>query len=115
KDNHEAYLMGENTYVMHLPKDIPAENFWSTTVYDADTRSIIQNGVEKQSVSGYDNPEINQDGSYDIYFSPEKPKDAKNWVKTIPGKGWFTYIRIYGPQQAFFDQNWKPDNIKIVK
>lgn len=115
KDNHETYLMGENTYVMHLPKDIPAENFWSATVYDADTRSIIQNGVEKQSVSGYDKPEINQDGSYDIYFSPEKPKNAKNWVKTIPGKGWFTYIRIYGPQQAFFDQNWKPDNIKIVK
>ena len=27
--------------------------------------------------------------------------------KTIPGKGWFVYIRLYGVQQAFFDKTWQ--------
>lgn len=30
--------------------------------------------------------------------------------KTIPGKGWFVYFRIYGPGQPAFDGSWQlPD------
>jgi len=35
----------------------------------------------------------------------------KNWVKTLPGIGWFTYFRLYGPLALFFEQTWKPDDI----
>jgi hypothetical protein len=44
----------------------------------------------------------NSDGSTDLYFGPEAPagKPAKNWVKTLPGKAWFTYFRFYGPTQS---------------
>jgi hypothetical protein len=35
----------------------------------------------------------------------------KNWIKTIPGKGWFTYLRFYSPTEAFFNQTWRPDDI----
>ena len=38
----------------------------------------------------------------------------KNWVKTIPGEGWFAYIRLYGPLESYFDQTWKPDDIVKV-
>jgi hypothetical protein len=49
----------------------------------------------------------NRDGSVDVYFGPSAPvgKDA-NWVQTIPGKGWFSYFRFYGPTEAFFDKSW---------
>ena len=30
------------------------------------------------------------------------------WIKTIPGKGWWSVLRIYGPQAASFDGTWKP-------
>jgi hypothetical protein len=34
-----------------------------------------------------------------------------NWVQSIPGKGWFTYMRFYGPTKSFFDKTWiMPDN-----
>ena len=77
------------------------------------TRSLLQNGMPKPSVNSFDGPEQNDDGSYDIFFGPEAPAGKeKNWVKTVPGKGWFTYIRLYGPLEAFFDQTWKPDDLR---
>ncbi|MBP2486926.1 hypothetical protein JOH50_002653 [Rhizobium leguminosarum] len=39
------------------------------------------------------------DGSTTIYFGPDQPKYVKrgNWVQTVPGKGWFTILRLYSP------------------
>jgi hypothetical protein len=51
-----------------------------------------------------------------MYFGPEAPKDANaNWIKTVPGRGWFSAMRFYSPTQTFFDQSWKPGNIERVK
>jgi len=81
------------------------------TLYDPMTRSLLQNGMPKPSVNSFDGPEQNADGSYDVFFGPEAPAGKeKNWVKTVPGKGWFAYIRLYGPLEAFFEQSWKPDD-----
>ena len=50
----------------------------------------------------------NADGSITLYFGPQAPagKEA-NWVKTVPGKGWFGIFRLYGPGQKWFDRTWK--------
>ena len=112
KDASGAYLDGGQNYRLRLPAGIPAKNFWSVTVYDAETRSLLQNGQPKPSISTYDQPEVNADGAIDIYFGPSAPAGKeKNWVKTLPGQGWFTYIRFYGPLAPFFEQTWKPDDI----
>jgi hypothetical protein len=112
RDAEDNFLMGENNYKLHLPSGIPAKDFWSATVYHPDTRSLLQNGQDKPSVSTYDDPIFNDDGSIDIYFGPEAPEGfEKNWVKTIPGEGWFAYIRLYGPLESYFDQSWKPDDV----
>ena len=116
RDAEDNFLMGENSYKLHLPPGIPAKDFWSVTVYHPDTRSLLQNGKAKPSVSTYDDPIVNKDGSIDIFFGPEAPEGMeKNWVKTIPGEGWFTYIRLYGALEPFFDQTWKPDDVVKVK
>jgi hypothetical protein len=39
----------------------------------------------------------------------------KNWVKTVPGKGWFSLIRLYGPGKSFFDRTWKPGDFEKIK
>jgi hypothetical protein len=53
-----------------------------------------------------DNPAPNGDGSVDIYFGPASPGVGKNWLRTLPDKGFFVILRIYGPTQTFFDQTW---------
>ena len=112
RDSNGEFLMGENTYKLHLPPGIPAKDFWSVTLYHPDTRSLLQNGTFKPSVNSYDEPVINEDGSVDLYFAPVAPEGKeKNWVKTLPGEGWTTLIRFYGPLEPYFDQTWRPDDI----
>ncbi|MBK6709626.1 MAG: DUF1214 domain-containing protein [Chloroflexi bacterium] len=72
------------------------------TVYDAETRSLLQNGQPKPSISTHDQPDVNPDGSVDIYFSPGTPEGKeKNWVQTVPGKGHFVWGPPIRPAGAF--------------
>ena len=80
-------------------------------VYDPQTRSMLQS---KESPYPSKNNKRNQDmvsnadGSIDLYFGPKPPAGQEaNWVKTVPGKGWFGIFRLYGPEQAWFDRTWK--------
>ena len=56
----------------------------------------------------------NPDTSVDVYFGPVVPKGKEsNWVQTVPGKGWNTLLRIYGPLQPWFDKTWRPGEIEL--
>jgi hypothetical protein len=114
-DANGNFLRGSQAYVLHLPPDIPAAILWSVTVYDPVTGSGLDNGQPFPSLSTTDKPIQNSDGSTDIYFGPQSPGAGKNWIGTVAGKGWFTLLRLYGPTKAFFDQTWKPDDIKKIQ
>ncbi len=58
----------------------------------------------------------NADGSYDIYFGPKAPKGKEsNWIQSVPGKGWNTLLRLYGPLEPWFDKTWKPGGMELVE
>lgn len=111
RDADGDILSGGKTYKLHLPKGIPARIFWSVTVYDAEHASGLDNGQPLPSINSMDQPVHNEDGSVDIYFAPKKPNGAENWLATVPGKAWFILLRLYGPDQPYFDNTWKPDDI----
>jgi len=114
RDRKGEYLDGAKTYQLHVAPNIPAGNFWSVVVYDALSRSELQNGQPLPSVSSYTSPKVNADGSIDIVFGPDQPAQGTNWIKTVPGKGWFPIFRFYGPQEAFFDKTWKLSDVEPV-
>ena len=62
-----------------------------------------------------DKPSRNADGSTDIYFGPTSPGASKNWIKTLPDKGFFVILRLYGPTKPFFDKSWKPGDLEKIK
>ncbi len=107
---------GAKTYRLHLPPNIPVKDFWSVIVYDTQTRSMLQTDQRFPSGSSQnENLQVNADGSVDVWFAPEAPPGkASNWVQTIPGKGWFMILRLYGPLEAWFDQTWRPGEIELV-
>ena len=109
------FLDGAKSYKLRVPAKVPINNFWSVLVYDALSRSELQNGQPFPSVSQYTDPKTNADGSVDIYFGPKMPAgQEKNWIQTVPGKGWFPIFRFYGPLDPFFDKTWKlPDIEKL--
>lgn len=113
KDSTGAWLDGGKTYRLHVPANVPIKEFWSVTVYDNMTRSMIQTNTNKAALSSYDKLKTNPDGSIDLVFGPHASQgDESNWIMTSPGKGWFTYFRWYGPTQAFFDKSWKLPDIE---
>jgi hypothetical protein len=115
-DGDGEFLDGAKTYRLHLPPNIPAEAFWSVTVYDPYTRSMLPTDQHFPAISTYTDPVFNEDGSIDILFAPERPEDVpeNNWIQTDPDTGWHTILRCYSPSQAFFDQTWRPDDIVEV-
>src|SRR5450631_1367850 len=120
-DSRKEYFDGAKTYKVTLPKDIPAVNFWSFTLYDNQTRSMLDTPQRYPRAGSQSFPspaaEANADGSTTVYFSPTQPAGVKrgNWIQTMPGKGWFTYLRFYGPLEPFFTKTWRPSEIELVQ
>jgi hypothetical protein len=114
-DGQGANLSGGKSYRLHLPRDIPAANFWSVTLYEAENGSGLANGQPFPSLGSRDAPVQNADGSTDLFLGPVAPagKD-RNWLATVPGKGYFAVLRLYGPTAAAIDKSWKPGDIERV-
>ena len=109
-------LDGSRTYRLHVPVNVPVNNFWSVIAYDNQTRSFLQTDQTWPSVTSRDKAfHINADGSADVYFAPEPPKDAHNFIRTIPGKGWNAIFRLYGPLEPWFDKTWRLSEIEPIK
>jgi hypothetical protein len=88
-------------------------------VYDNQTRSMLRTPQRfpRAGSQSYPSPAAvpNKDGSYDIYFGPEAPEGKEaNWIRTVPGKGWFTILRLYSPLPAYFDKSWRIGEIELV-
>lgn len=119
RDNSGAYLDGGKNYRLVMPQPVPAKLFWSVTVYDAQTRSQVQTDQDKAALrSLFELKEVAAGGGpVTLQFGPTPPAgaDAARWIKTAPGRGWFAYIRIYGPEAAAFDGTWKPGDFELVK
>jgi len=118
KDSDGNYLDGGKTYKLTMPPNVPVALFWAVTLYDPWTRSELQSrpypSISSQQTPA---PQANGDGSVDIYFAPKKPKGVpeQNWVPTLPGQGFFSYIRYYGPLRAFNDKTWVPNDVELVE
>jgi hypothetical protein len=116
-DSEGRPLDGSKTYKIHLPPGIPAANFWSFVAYDNQTRSMLQTDQQFPSISSLKSGVvINDDTSVDVWFGPTAPAGHEaNWVQTVPGKGWNSLLRLYGPLQAWFDKTWKPGDFELVE
>jgi hypothetical protein len=115
-DKDGDWLEGGKHYTLHVPPNPPAEQFWSIAVYSWDTRTLIDNKQKRSGQSSRQDLIKNKDGSVDLYYGPKAPKGKeKNWVQTIPGQGWWVYLRFYAPTKAYFDKSWSIGDFEKAK
>jgi hypothetical protein len=121
QDADKNVFDGAKTYKVTLPPNVPAAKFWSFTLYDNQTRSMLQTaqGYPRAGSQTYPSPAAvpNADGSTTVYFGPTLPAGVQpgNWIQTVPGKGWNTILRLYSPLEPFFLKTWRPSEIELVK
>jgi hypothetical protein len=110
KDAENNDYDGAKSYTVTLPPDIPAVRFWSLTLYDNQTRSMLQTPQRfpRAGSQSYPSPaaEADADGSTTVHFGPEKPDGVSegNWIQTAPGKGFFVILRL--------SARWSPSSTK---
>lgn len=120
-DAKGEYFDGGKSYKVTLPPNIPAEKFWSFTVYDNQSRSMLDTPQRypRAGSQSYPSPAAaaNPDGSTTVYFGPSKPEGVTdgNWIQTVPGKGWNTILRLYSPLEPFFTKEWRPSEIELAQ
>jgi hypothetical protein len=119
-DANKQPFDGAKTYKVTLPKDIPQANFWSFTLYDNQSRSMLDTPQRypRAGSQSYPSPaaEPDADGSTTVYFSPTQPTGVKrgNWIQTMPGKGFIPALRLYSPLEPFFAKTWRPSEVEMV-
>jgi hypothetical protein len=116
-DADSAPLVGDNSYHVRLPPNVPAKLFWSLTLYEAQNASGLATDARRYpSLGSRDNPVKNTDETIDLYIGPKAPEGKEaNWLPTAPERGFFAILRLYAPEQAAVDYSWKPGDIERVK
>lgn len=108
-DAHEA-LNAENKYILHFEPDAlpPHEEngFWSITAY-GDDDFLIDNPLDRYSISDRSEFILNPDGSLDLYLQSDEPAEGTaNWLPT-GNEGFHLFMRIYLPDETVLDGSWK--------
>ncbi|MBO9519786.1 MAG: DUF1254 domain-containing protein [Porphyrobacter sp.] len=115
RDQDGVYVDGSKTYRLRIPLPVPAHLFWSVTLYDPETRSEIVTDQAKAALRSLFELAAISGESVDLYFAPTAPVEHEDrWLQTLPGKGWFVYLRLYGPDGPAFDGSWKPGDFELV-
>jgi hypothetical protein len=120
-DAAKNYFDGTQTYKVTLPKGIPAARFWSLTLYDNQTRSMLQTPQRfpRAGSQSYPTPAAvaQPDGSTVVYIGPKQPPNVPpgNWIQSVPGKSWFVILRLYSPLESYFDKSWRLSEIEEVE
>ena len=121
QDANKQFFDGSKTYKVTLPKGIPEAKFWSLTLYDNQTRSMLDTpqGYPRAGSQNFPSPAAEADaaGVTTVYFGPKQPDGVKrgNWIQTTPGKGWFVILRLYSPLEPFFQKSWRPSEVELVR
>jgi hypothetical protein len=115
RDQSGDPMDGAKAYCMHIPADPPADQFWSVTIYDLETRRPVENANQVVDCSSLRESLVpNDDGSVDIYFGPTSKEGLEaNSLITVPGRAWFPLFRLYGPKSAYFEGSWPLPDIRL--
>lgn len=115
RDTNGRPLDGSRNYRLTVPLPVPGKLFWSVTVYDVGSRSQIRTEQNQAALRSLFELADLSGARTELFFGPTPPDDAADrWIQTIPGKYWFVYFRIYGPQQAAFDGSWRPGDFEAI-
>jgi hypothetical protein len=115
RDKDGEAFDGGKTYRLTVPANAPVRQYWSATVYDRVTHTLIRDQKTVSRSSQSPGLQKNADGSVDVYFGPKAPIGKEpNWVPTSPSGDFEVLFRFYGPEKPLFDKTWTLPDIERI-
>ncbi len=109
-------LDAQLSYKLHVPANVPVNQFWSLTAYDASTAALFKNASRPDISSLDEGIQYNNDGSIDLYVGPKAPDGKEsNWIETNSDNNALYIFRFYGPEAGVRDGSWVMDGFKKIK
>jgi hypothetical protein len=115
KDNQGRDLDGARSYRLTVPANAPVRLYWSVTVYDRKTHTLIRDMPWASRSSNTPGLQAGNEGAVTLYLGPQAPDgNESNWIPTNPGRGFEALIRFYGPEKPLFDKTWRLPDIELA-
>ncbi len=111
EDDRGEALNGADAYQLTIPPDVPANAFWSLSMYELESDGRLfftQNPIGRYAI-GDRTPDLarNDDGSITIALQRDRPaSNDTNWLPTPAGQFVVTF-RFYLPQPAILTGAWR--------
>jgi hypothetical protein len=112
---------GKFRYKMRLPagsKPLPANAFWSVTMYDGATLLLVANPINRYLINAPILPSLKRDpdGGLTLYIQHDSPGkyEESNWLPA-PNGPFMMYLRLYLPDPEVMEHKWKPPLMERVK
>lgn len=124
---YPAYMLDEEgqifdaskyNYTLTFAKDQlpPVGAFWSLTMYDAKTRLLVENPLNRYLINSPMLPslKVSDDGSITLYIQHEAPIESliSNWLPA-PSGPMSLVMRLYLPKEAAIKGEWVAPSIQI--
>ena len=111
-------LHGGGDYKLRFTADNfpPVKAFWSVTIYDRETYSLVDNVIGRFSIGDRtEGLEYEEDGSLNIYIDYTAPGSERkaNWLPAPQGD-FYLLMRIYMPEAAAVEQTWVPPALELL-
>lgn len=114
-DDEGKILNGQKKYNVHFSSIPDVKAFWSLTVYDAKTKLLVKNPINRYKISST-TPGIkyNKDGSLDICLNNNDPGSEKNWLP-LPEGEFYLLLRLYQPSEEVLNGTYELPSVKEIK
>lgn len=110
-DKNGAPLSGNNDYSLTFDKEPPVGAFWSVTVYDMETKMLVENSIQRYSISDQTPLKKRADGSFTLKLTHNKPNESSNWLPTPEGN-FYILTRLYVPSKSILNMEWTVPGIE---
>ena len=120
-DAEKNYFDGAKTYKVTLPKGIPEENFWSFTLYDNQTRSMLDTPQRYPRAGSQSYPvacrraECRRLDHGLLRPAATRGREARQLdPDRCRARASFPILRLYSPLEPFFAKTWRPSEVERV-
>lgn len=113
-------LDGSNVYRIRFSPVPPVDAFWSVTMYDNETKLLVDNPIGRYSIGDRTGGLIYADDGQTelvVTLSHEEPEDETaraNWLPAPEGP-FYLALREYSPAPAILTREWIPPGIEKVE